>query len=300
MSDTDYYQVLGLKKGATAEEIKKAYRKLAVKYHPDKNPGNKEAEDRFKEINEAYAVLSDPQKKQQYDQFGSAGFHQRYSQEDIFRGFDVGDLFKEFGFSTDDIFGRMFGGGGGGSFQQRGGFGFGGRRKGEDFAMDLPVTFREAYAGCEKRVAFRRNGVREELSVKVPAGVDTGARLRVPGKGGDGAGGGQAGDLFLNVKVTPDPMFAREGDDLVVERRVKFSEAALGMTLEVPTVEGTKRVKVPAGIQPGTKIRLKGFGFPHMGGSDRGDLFVRVGISVPEQLDGPQRKLIEELAKKGL
>jgi len=300
MSDTDYYQVLGLKKGATAEEIKKAYRKLAVKYHPDKNPGNKEAEDRFKEINEAYAVLSDPQKKQQYDQFGSAGFHQRYSQEDIFRGFDVGDLFKEFGFSTDDIFGRMFGGGGGGSFQQRGGFGFGGRRKGEDFAMDLPVTFREAYAGCEKRVAFRRNGVREELSVKVPAGVDTGARLRVPGKGGDGAGGGQSGDLFLNVKVTPDPMFAREGDDLVVERRVKFSEAALGMTLEVPTVEGTKRVKVPAGIQPGTKIRLKGFGFPHMGGSGRGDLFVRIGISVPEQLDGPQRELIEELAKKGL
>ena len=298
MSQTDYYQVLGLKKGAGAEEIKKAYRKLAVKYHPDKNPGNKEAEDRFKEINEAYAVLSDPQKKAQYDQFGSAGFHQRYSQEDIFRGFDVGDMFKDMGLGTDDIFSRIFGGGGG--FQQRGGFGFGGRRKGEDFSMELQVTLREAYSGCEKRVAFRRNGNREELSVKVPAGVTNGSRLRVHGKGGEGAGGGAAGDLFLEIKVTGDPLFDREGDDLVVERQVRFTEAALGTILEVPTMDGAKRIKVPAGIQPGTKIRLKGFGFPHMGEQGRGDLYVRIGVSVPEQLNAPQRELIEELAKKGL
>ncbi|SNB47310.1 DnaJ C-terminal domain-containing protein [Geobacter sp. DSM 9736] len=298
MAPKDYYQLLGLKKGASAEEIKKAYRKLAVKYHPDKNPGNKEAEERFKEINEAYAVLSDPQKKEQYDQFGSAGFHQRYSQEDIFRGFDVGDIFKDMGFGTDDIFSRIFGGGGG--FQQRGGFGFGGRRKGEDFSMEVSIPLRDAFTGCEKRVAFRRNGSREELSVKIPAGVDTGSRLRIPGKGGEGAGGGATGDLFLDIRVTPDPLFAREGDDLVVERRIRFSEAALGTTVEVPTMEGTKRIKVPAGIQPGTKIRLKGFGFPHMGKQGRGDLFVRIGIGVPEQLTAPQRELLEELARKGL
>ena len=161
MATTDYYHTLGLKKGASPEDIKKAYRKLAVKYHPDKNPGNKQAEDRFKEINEAYAVLSDPEKKAQYDQIGSAGFHQRFSQEDIFRNFDVGDLFKDSGFGTDDIFTRIFGGG-----VHRGGFG-GGPRRGEDFTMELPVTFHEAYTGCEKRVAFMRDGKREELSVKV-------------------------------------------------------------------------------------------------------------------------------------
>src|SRR6266581_5069932 len=169
MASTDYYQVLGLKKNATAAEIKRAYRKLAVKYHPDKNPGNKDAEEKFKEINEAYAVLSDPQKRSQYDQFGSTGFHERFSQEDIFRNFDVGDLFKDSGFGTEDIFSRIFGGG-----FQRGGFGHGGgQRRGEDFTMELAISFREAFAGGEKRIAFMRGGKREELSVKVPAGVDT-------------------------------------------------------------------------------------------------------------------------------
>ncbi|GFE57008.1 DnaJ C-terminal domain-containing protein [Geobacter sp. AOG1] len=299
MAQKEYYEVLGVKKGASAEEIKKAYRKLAVKYHPDKNPGNKEAEERFKEINEAYAVLSDPQKKGQYDQFGSAGFHQRFSQEDIFRGFDVGDIFKDAGFSTDDIFSRIFGGG----FQQRGGgFGFGGSRrsKGEDYSMELEVSFREAFSGCDKRVAFSRNGQREELSVKVPAGVESGARLRVQGKGGAGSGGGPAGDLYLDIKVGSDPQFNREGDDIVVERLLRFSEAALGTSLEVSTLEGTKRIKVPAGIQPGTKIRLKGLGFPRMGKGARGDLFVRVNVQVPEQLTGTQRELLEQLAGKGL
>lgn len=298
MAQKEYYEVLGVKKGASAEDIKKAYRKLAVKYHPDKNPGNKEAEERFKEINEAYAVLSDPKKKEQYDQFGSAGFHQRFSQEDIFRGFDVGDIFKDAGFSTDDIFSRIFGGG----FQQRGGYGFGGgrRSKGEDYSLELAVSFREAFSGCEKRVAFARGGEREELSVKVPAGVDTGARLRVQGKGGPGSGGGPAGDLYLDIKVGSDPQFHREGDDIVVERLLRFSEAALGTSLEVPTLEGTKRIKVPAGIQPGTKIRLKGLGFPRMGKGERGDLFVRVSVQVPEQLTGTQRELLEQLAGKGL
>ncbi|WP_298438467.1 DnaJ C-terminal domain-containing protein [Geobacter sp.] len=296
MAQKDYYEVLGIKKGASEDEIKKAYRKLALKYHPDKNPGNREAEDRFKEINEAYAVLSDPQKRTQYDQFGSSGFHQRYSQEDIFRGFDVGDIFKDMGYGTDDIFSRIFGGG----FRQ-GGFGFGGgRQRGEDFSMELRVTFREAYDGCEKRVAFMRDGKREEISVKVPAGVESGARLRVAGKGGFGRGGGPAGDLYLIVQVGSDPVFSREGDDVVVERSVRFSDAALGTTLDVPTLEGTKRIKVPAGIQPGTKIRLKGLGFPHLGKAEKGDLYVRVGVTVPEALTAEQKALLEELRAKGL
>lgn len=296
MAQSDYYQTLGLTKGASPDEIKRAFRKLAVKYHPDKNPGNKEAEEKFKEINEAYAVLSDPEKKAQYDRFGSAGFHQRYSQEDIFRGFDVGDLFKDLGFGTEDIFSRIFGGG----FQGRGGFGFGGRRRGEDFSMELTISFREAFSGAEKRVAYLRGGKREELAVKIPAGVESGARLRIQGKGGEGVGGGPAGDLYLNIQVGGDPLFVREGDDIVLERQIRFTEAALGTALEVPTMDGTKRLKVPAGIQPGTKIRLKGLGFPHMGKSGRGDFYVRVGIKVPEQVTPPQRKLLEELAEKGL
>lgn len=299
MATTDYYQVLGLKKGASADEIKKAYRKLAVKFHPDKNPGNKEAEEKFKEINEAYAVLSDPQKKAQYDQFGDSGFHQRFSQEDIFRGFDVGDLFKDKGFGTDDIFSRIFGGGFGG-FQQGGGRFAQRPRKGEDFSMEATVSFREAFSGCEKRIAYMKDGQREELSVKIPAGIENGAKLRLQGKGGSGSHGGPNGDLFLTVKVGGDPVLQREGDDIVVSQEVRFTEAALGSSLDVPTMDGKKRIKIPAGIQPGTKIRLKGLGFPRMAGAGRGDLFVKVGVKVPEQLTGPQRQLLEELSEKGL
>lgn len=294
MASTDYYQLLGLNKNATAAEIKKAYRKLAVKYHPDKNPGSKEAEERFKEINEAYAVLSDPEKKTQYDQFGSTGFHERYSQEDIFRGFDVGDMFKGSGFGTEDIFSRIFGGG-----FQRGGYGRV-QRKGEDYTLEVTVTFQEAYNGCEKRVAFMRDGKREELSVKVPAGIASGGRLRIQGKGGDGVGGAPAGDLYLSVIVGRDPLFEREGDDIIAERQIRFSEATLGTSLDVSTLEGTKRIKVPAGIQPGTRIRLTGLGFPHMGKGERGDFFVRIGVSVPTQLTARQRELLAELAENGL
>jgi curved DNA-binding protein len=299
MADNDYYQSLGLQKGATPDEIKKAYRKLAVKFHPDKNPGDKSAEDRFKEINEAYAVLSDPQKKAQYDQFGSSGFHQRYSQEDIFRGFDVNDLFRDIG-GSEDIFSRIFGGGGGFQ-QQRGGRGGGMRRqRGEDFTMELKVSFRDAYSGCEKKVAFSKNGKREELVVKVPAGVENGSRLRLQGKGGEGFGGGVQGDIYLTIVVGSDAQFTREGDDILTERVIPYSEAALGCSLEVPTLEGAKRIKVPAGIQPGTKIRLKGLGFPHMGSTGKGDLYVKVGVKVPENLSAEQRALLEKLAQYGL
>jgi curved DNA-binding protein len=296
MNNKDYYQALDLKKGASNEEIKKAYRKLALKYHPDKNPGDKEAEEKFKEINEAYAVLSDHEKKAQYDRFGSTDFHRRFSQEDIFRGFDVGDLFKDLGFGTDDIFSRMFGGGiyqQGTRFRTR-------KRRGEDFSMDLHISFREAAQGIEKRVAFLRDGVREELSVKVPAGIADNAKLRIAGKGGKGIGDGGPGDLYLSVKIGEDPVFTREDDDIIVEKDICFSEAALGTSLDIPTLEGEKRIKIPAGIQPGTKIRLKGFGFPKMGKSTRGDLYIKIGLKVPEQLTETQKKLLRELAESGL
>ena len=297
MAQRDYYEVLGVKKGASMEELKKAYRKLAVKYHPDKNPGDKQAEDRFKEINEAYAVLSDPKKKEQFDQFGSNNFHQRYSQEDIFKGFNVDDLFKDQGFGTDDIFSRLFGGGG-----MRGQRGGAGRMaaKGEDYNMEILVTFRDAYDGADKRIAYLRDGVREELSVKVPAGIENGAKLRVAGRGGAGRMGGPAGDIFLTVNVGADAIFQREGADIVLPLEVRFSEAALGGSIDVPTMEGTKRIKIPAGIQPGTKVRLKGLGFHKVGKKERGDMYVRIGVKVPEKLTPRQHELLEQLAGEGL
>jgi curved DNA-binding protein len=297
VAQQDYYELLGLKKGATPEEIKKAYRKLAVKYHPDKNPGDKKAEDRFKEINEAYAVLSDPQKKAQYDQFGSAGFHQRYSQEDIFRGFNANDIFREFNLGgSDDIFSRIFGMGGG--FRQGGGRSM--SRKGQDFEMALVISFQEAFAGGEKRVAFNRDGKNEEISVRIPAGIDTGAKLRLAGKGGAGFGGGPSGDLYLNVSVREDSRYSRDGVDILCKLQIPFSQACLGGSLEVPTLDGVKRIKTPAGIQPDTKIRLKGLGFPKKGGAERGDFFVTATVAVPEALNARQKALAEELAEAGL
>ena len=288
MAARDYYELLGVKKSATVDEIKKAYRKLAVKYHPDKNPGDKQAEERFKEVSEAYAVLSDAEKRKQYDQFGSDGFHQKFSQEDIFRGFDINDLLREMG----------FGGMG------RGGSGFGrgsrGPRQGEDLAMEVQVTLRESASGDEKRIAFSHGGERQELSVKIPAGIEDGAQLRVKGKGSAGVGGGPAGDLYLTIRVGGDPDFAREGNDLIVERQIRFSEAALGTSLDVPTLETPKRIKVPAGVQSGTKIRLKGCGLPRRGGAGKGDLYVKISVKVPELVTGEQKKLLEQLAQAGL
>lgn len=293
----DYYGVLGVAKDASTDAIKKAYRKLALKYHPDKNPGDKKAEEKFKEITEAYAVLSDEEKRRQYDQFGEAGFHQRYSQEDIFRNFDVGDIFREFGFGTDDIFSQLFGGGG----RVRSTF-FGGRPqavKGQDYVMQLSLPFRQAILGGEKRIDFRREGQVEHLQVRIPPGVESGQKLRVSGKGGASPAGGPSGDLFLEIKVEPDPAFSREGQDLFVKVQVPFSGACLGTSVDVPTLEGTKRVKVPAGMSGGGRIRLKGFGTPSKGGA-KGDLYAVVEVAVPAKLTGKQKELLEKLKKEGL
>jgi curved DNA-binding protein len=298
MAATDYYKALGVEKNASADDIKKAFRKLAVKYHPDRNPNDKSAEDKFKVINEAYAVLSDPKKKEQYDTFGSSGFHQQYSQEDIFRGFDFGNAYKDMGGAGgEDIFSRLFGG----AFGRGGGRGFrSGPQKGGDLEMETSISFRDAAQGAEKVVAFRRNGQREELKVKIPAGVDNDSKIRITGKGTQGEDGGQAGDLFLIIRVLPDPAFTRDGGDLFVERSIPFSAACLGVSLDIPTLEDDKRIKVPAGIQPGTKIRLKGCGIKSLGSNAKGDLYVKVGVHIPEALNAEQKKLVEEMAKKGL
>lgn len=309
MAKKDYYKVLGVDRSASEEEMKKAYRRLALKHHPDRNAENKEAaEEKFKEINEAYAVLSDKEKRKQYDMFGHADFQQRFSQEDIFRGFDIGDIFKDFGFTTDDIFGRIFAGKrrsrgrtvdfrdvfGGGGFQQES---F--AQKGEDLAADIHITLEEVVLGGEKKVSYRRGRRQEELSVKIPKGISEGKKLRLAGKGGEGASGGPPGDLFFTVHIQPHPTFRREGNDLYVEKEIKFSEAALGASVEVPTMDGVRTIKVQPGTGSSTKIRLKGYGVPHLNGSGRGDQYVRIIIAAPKKLTQKQRELIEALASEG-
>ena len=173
-------------------------------------------------------------------------------------------------------------------------------QRGGDLEMELEVGFREAAQGAEKQVAFRRGGQREELKIKIPAGVDNGSRIRIAGKGGQGESGGPDGDLFLVVRVLPDQIFTRDGGDLFVERAIPFSAACLGTSLDVPTLEGDKRIKVPAGIQPGTKIRLKACGIKPLGSNAKGDLYVKVSVHVPEALNAEQKKMVEELGAMGL
>jgi curved DNA-binding protein len=305
MATRDYYEILGVNKSASDEEIKRAYRKLAMKYHPDKNPNKKDAEERFKEINEAYAVLSDKEKRKQYETFGKEGFHQRFTQEDIFRGFDF-----------DDILSGLFGGRGRREFRYggRGGSDFGdlftgqgtyqdmSRRpqKGEDILYELSISLEEAVLGGEKRISYRKNGKVEEVSVRIPKGIETGKKLRLSGKGMEGRKGGPSGDLYLQISVREHPIFIREGDDLIMEKEVNFSEAALGTMIEVPTLEGTKKVKIPPGTQSHTKMRLKGLGIPHFQKEGRGDEYVKVIVRVPKRVNDKSKKLIEELAREGM
>ncbi len=327
----DYYRTLGVERSATLEEIKKKYRKLAMQYHPDRNKEDKKAEERFKEISEAYAVLGDPEKRRQYDTFGSSQFHQRFSQEDIFRGFDIGDILKDFGFSSDDIFSGIFGGGQGrrrkqgprgpnpfgsrgGPFSGQGGpfhdvFGnaspFGASpqqpSKGPDLSTDLTITLEEAARGVTKKFTIARGKKREKLAVKIPAGTPEGKKLRLAGKGESGPAGAPPGNLYIMVRIQPHPVFRREKDDLYLEKEIKLSEAVLGTTMEVTTLlDGPRRLKIPPGTRAGTKIRLRGMGVPRMGKEDRGDAYVSILVSVPKKLNKNQRRLVEELAKEGL
>jgi curved DNA-binding protein len=308
----DYYEVLGIKKDGSAQDIKKAYRKLAMKYHPDRNKGDKEAEEKFKKISEAYAVLSDPEKRKQYDMFGESGFQQRYSQEDIFRGFDLGDILKEFGLGG--LGGNFRTSGGQGSpfetfFFQGGGPGAGRTShhsaqqsvKGSDLTYELAVTLNEVLNGSEKTISLRRESKTENVSVKIPKGIKAGQKLRLAGKGSPSPYGGPSGDLFLIIKEQPHPDFTRDGNNLIIENHIPFSKACLGSDISVKSLEGKElKVKVPAGIQPLAKLRLKGHGLPAGKTGGRGDIFVKIAVDIPKNLTDEQKKLIKELADNGL
>jgi curved DNA-binding protein len=305
MAAKDYYNVLGVAKNAGDEEIKRAYRKLAMKYHPDRNPNKKEAEERFKEINEAYAVLSDKEKRKQYDTFGAEGFQQRFTQEDIFRGFDFDEILSNlFGGRgrRESRFGGRSGADFGDFFGRQGGYRDTGRmsQRGEDVLYEIAISLEEAASGGEKKISYRKNGKVEEVSVKIPRGIPPGKKLRLSGKGMEGRNGGPPGDLYLQVSVREHPLFSREGDDLLVEKEISFSEAVLGTTIEVSTLEGMKKVKVPPGTQSHTKMRLKGLGMPHFQGEGRGDEYVKVIVKVPKKVTEKSRGLIQELAEEGI
>ena len=361
----DYYEILGVARTATKAQIKDAYRTLALKFHPDRNK-DAGAEDRFKEISEAYAVLSDDEKKQTYDQYGHAGFDQRYSQEDIFRNANFEDIFREFGFEGaggspfDDLFASAFFGG---SLRRQTG-------RGADLRYDLHLTLEEAAKGITHEIAYKRNracgrcngsgaepgskvatcktcggrgqvrqsrqlgafgsftsvvtcpqcagnGRRpdkacrdckgsgsqiydEKLEVEIPAGVDTGSRLRVAGMGERGVSA--SGDLYVFVMVKNHPLFQREGDDIHLETPVSFSQAALGAEIELPTLFGKAKLKIPAGTQTGAVFKMRGEGMPRVHGGGRGDQLVRIVVRTPMNLSDKQKKLLSELGdtpKKG-
>jgi molecular chaperone DnaJ len=357
----DYYEVLGVPREASKDQIKDAYRKLAMQFHPDRNK-SPEAEEKFKEISEAYAVLSDDDKRQQYNTLGHAGFDQRYSQEDIFRGreTDFDSIFRDIGFG--DIFSQIFGGFG---------RGFGGYQeqinRGQDLAYELEISLEEAAHGTQREVTFNRtekcdvcggsgaapgtqartcprcNGAgkvqqmrksafamyvqvtacptcggkgklidspckncrgtglvrkRRTITVNIPMGIDDGNQLRLRGEGEMVGNGGEPGDLYVIVHVRPDPLFMRENDDLIHVLIISYPQAALGGEVTVPTLEGPTTMKIQAGTQPGTTVRLRGKGMPHFRGYGRGDMLVRIGVAVPEKLTTRQRELLEELSKE--
>jgi len=306
MSETDYYKILGINKNATNAEIKKAYRKLAMKYHPDHAKDDKDTEAKFKKISEAYAVLSDKEKRKQYDTFGSTGFRQRYSQEDIFRGFDLSDILKEFGFGGTDYFT--------GRGRDSTGFSFGGetpfgaqsrqrqaRIKGTDFVYELPLTLQEVASGTSKTVQFKSAGHTEKITVKIPKGLVSGKKLRLAGKGAPGPYGGPSGDLYIVSKVYDDPLFTVKGYDLYTNTEIKLSEAILGTSITVPTIyQKELRIKISPGTKHKTTMRLSGHGLPYMKGKEKGDLYVLINVNMPKDLTQKQKKLIEELADTGL
>lgn len=305
MAKRDYYEVLGVSKNASDDEIKKAYRKLAVKYHPDKNPGNKEAEEKFKEISEAHEVLSDKQKRARYDQFGHAGVNGGAGNP--FGG--SGNPFGQggaFNFNGQE-FHFDFGGGQGGAFAGAGIddilsnlFGFGGGRRrparGADYRTQVTVDFKEAIFGTTKTISADGKNIK----IKIPAGIDDGMSIRLKGRGGpapEGVQGGERGDLYVLVRVRPHKSLTREGTLILSEQKINMVDAALGCEIEVETVEGPITMKVPAGTQSGTPFKLSGHGVPFRADGDRGPHIVTIIVETPKNLSKKQKELLEEFKK---
>ncbi|MGB4708930.1 MAG: J domain-containing protein [Fuerstiella sp.] len=286
MSNRDYYETLGVSRSASADEIKKAYRKLAKKHHPDANPDDKGAQKKFSEITEAYEVLSDTEKRQKYDQFGS-----NWSKVGGGAGGGGGSPFGGFGggagganFDLNDILGGMFGGGGGGGSP----FGGGGRRqaraqKGQNVEVEIRVPFHVGVEGGEHEVTLQTGGKISRLTAKIPAGIADGGKVRLAGQGHPGQGGGAAGDVIVTVKISPHPWFRREGANLLVDVPISPAEAVLGCKVDVPTLsEGTVVMSIPAGTSSGGKLRLRGKGVLDRKSGEKGDQLVVVKIVVPK------------------
>ncbi|WP_435550291.1 DnaJ C-terminal domain-containing protein [Desulfobacterium sp. N47] len=303
MSETNYYKELGVNKDASGDEIKKAYRKLAMKYHPDHAKGDKSAEEKFKKISEAYAVLSDKEKRKQYDEFGSSAFNQKYSQEDIFKGFDLNDILREFGV-------------GGGAFSGRGSrrrpaYGSGSPfgdfsayqqpAHGQDLVYELPLTLEEVAKGTTKVISFKHDKRSEKITVKIPKGMITGKKLRLAGKGETSPYGGEPGDLYIQAKVMDNPVYTVKEYDLYIEKSIRLTEAIMGSKISIPTIEGKElNLKIPSGTKHGTKMRLAGHGLPQMNGKKTGDLYVSINIIIPKSLNSEQKELVEKLAETGI
>ena len=318
MAGKDYYNILGVSKDASAGEIKKAYRKLALKYHPDQNKGDRSAEDKFKEISEAYAVLSDSEKRKNYDMFGAEGFQHKYSQEDIFRGFDFGSIFSEFGFGGggrgSNPFSQFFSGmGGGGQRRQHSaGSPFGScagggchsqaqTPKGSDLIYELSMTLEDLTQTTDKVISYQLNGKPEKVSVKIPAGISDGKKLRLRGKGHPSPYGGQPGDLYVKIKVLAHPTFRRENSDLYSKHTITFSSAVLGTELEIPTIDQkVLKLKIPPGTQNNAKFRLKSYGLPTDSQNGRGDAYAEISIEIPKKLNRKQKSLVKSLTELGL
>jgi len=325
MEFKDYYQTLGVSKTASEKEIKQAYRKLARKHHPDVNPGDKTAESRFKEINEAYEVLGDPDKRKKYDELGAnwrmyeqaqqqgAGFpgggnpsaggawninvggpggYRTMTEEEMHELFGNEDPFSDF-------FRTFFGGGGPREGAGRARQGRAPRtQKGRDIEHEVELTLEEAYHGATRRISIKQGGHARSVDVRIPVGVKDGSRVRAAGEGESGSNGGASGDLYLRVRIRPHPVFERKGVDLHTTVAVPVTTAVLGGEAQVPTITGSVRLKIPETTQSGQVFRLKGHGMPTVGKPDeRGDLYATVEVQLPRSLTKEQRALFEGLAK---
>jgi molecular chaperone DnaJ len=279
--ETDYYAVLGVDSNASSKDIKQAYRKLAQKYHPDTNAGDAEAESRFKEVNEAYEVVGDAETRKEYDHAremgyfvgGPGGASQYVRVEDLMGGGRGGSPFDLLG-GFGDLFGRQAG--------SR-------PRPGDDLTAEMQLSFHDAISGSTRQITV--NG--QNVKVKIPKGVSDGTRIRVRGRGGPGRNGGSAGDLYVTVRVADHPVFGRRGKNLTIDVPITFVEAALGAEIDVPTLEGKVRLKIPAGTQSGRTLRVRNHGVEDAKGS-RGDLLVTVSVTVPEQLSDEAKELLQK------